>query len=123
MITIWAAAIVLFLVLEAVTVDRLVTPYVPPEDAGELDPDGDNGLSKAGRNLLRCVNLYARHFRNYRNRIGEVVELKGDRMVSMQLTEDLSMDILFGEPALYPRQKAVYDAAFRGVWDDYDLIH
>ena len=110
-------------VLQAARVDRLLTPYVPPENAGDLDPDGDNGLSKAGRNLLRCVNLYAGHFRRYRDRIGEVVELKGDRMVSMKLTEDLSMDILFGEPALYPRQKEVYDAAFRGVRDDYDLIH
>ena len=110
-------------VLEAAAVDCMLTAYVPPEDAGDLDPDGDNGLSKAGRNLLRCVNLYAGHFRKYRDRIGEVVELKGDRMISMQLTDALSMDILFGEPALYPRQKEVYDAAFRGVRDDYDLTH
>ena len=94
-------------VLEAASVDRLLTPYVPPEDAQDLEPDGDNGLSKAGRNLLRCVNLYAKHFTRYRDRVGEVVELKGDRMVKLSLTEDLSMDILFGEPALYPRQKEV----------------
>ena len=110
-------------VLEAAFVDRLLTTYVPPADAGDLDPDGDNGLSKAGRNLLRCVNMYARPLREQRHRIGEIVELKGDRMETLQLTENLSMDILFGEPALYPRQKEVYDAAFRGVRDDYDLIH
>jgi beta-lactamase superfamily II metal-dependent hydrolase len=110
-------------VLEAVTVGRLLTSYVPPENAQDLEPDGENGLSKAGRNLLRCVNMYAKHFIRYRDRIGEVVELKGDRTVKLSLTEDLSMDILFGEPALYPRQKAVYDAAFHGVRDDYDLIH
>ena len=33
------------------------------------------------------------------------------------------MDILCGEPALYPRQKTVYDAAFRGERNGYDLIH
>ena len=35
-------------VLEAVTVGELLTPYAPPADAGPLDPDGDNGLPKAG---------------------------------------------------------------------------
>ena len=35
--------------------------------------------------------------------------------VSPGLTDDLTHGpILFGEPALYPRQRAVYDAAFRG---------
>lgn len=110
-------------VLEAAKVDRLLTTYVPPVDAGDLEPDGDNGLCKAARNLLRCVNMYAWPLREQRDRIGEIVELKGARMETLQLTENLSMDILFGEPALYPRQKEVYDAAFRGVRDDYDLIH
>ena len=38
------------------------------------------------------------------------------------LTPELTMDILFGEPALYPRQKELCDAAFRGERDGYDLI-
>ena len=33
------------------------------------------------------------------------------------------MDILFGEPALYPRQRQVFDAAFQGQRNAYDLIH
>ena len=33
------------------------------------------------------------------------------------------MDIVCGEPALYPRQKEVYDAAFRGERDRYALMH
>lgn len=110
-------------VLEAVTVDRLVTTYLPPADSGELEPDGDNGLPKAARNLLRCLDLYARPLREHPGRVREVVELSGDRQETLQLTEELSMDILFGEPALYPRQKAVYDAAFRGERNGYDLIH
>jgi len=110
-------------VLEAVTVDRLLTPYLPPEDGGELDPDGDNGLPKAARNLLRCVDFYARPLRERGDRIRERVELSGDRTVTLQLTEELSMDILFGEPALYPRQKQVFDAAFQGERNGYDLIH
>lgn len=44
-------------------------------------------------------------------------------MECLRLTDDLTMDILFGEPALYPRQRAVYDAAFRGERNGYDLIH
>ena len=110
-------------VLDAVTVDQFLTPYVPPADGADLEPDGDNGLPKAARNALRCVNLYATALRAYPHKIGEMVELDGQREVNLQLTEDLRMEILFGEPALYPRQKEVYDAAFAGVRDGYDLIH
>lgn len=84
-------------------------PPIPPSD-----PDGDNGLPKAARNVLRCMDLYAGPLRRYGDRIGRIKELPGDRMECLRLTDDLTMDILFGEPALYPRQRAVYDAAFRG---------
>ena len=53
-------------VLEAVTVGELLTPYAPPADAGPLDPDGDNGLPKAARNVLRCMDLYAGPLGRYR---------------------------------------------------------
>lgn len=109
-------------VLEAARVDRLITPYIPPADAGDLDPDGENGLPKAARNLLRCVNMYAKPLREQRDRIGEIVEYPGNRIETLKLTENLTMDILFGEPALYPRQKEVFDAAFRGERNGYDLI-
>ena len=46
-------------VLEAAAVDKLVSTYVPPEGHGPLDPDGDNGLPGAARNLLRCLDIYA----------------------------------------------------------------
>ena len=110
-------------VLEAVTVGELLTPYAPPADSGPLDPDGDNGLPKAARNVLRCMDLYAGPLRKYGDRIEHIAELPGNRMEHLRLTEDLSMDILFGEPALYPRQRAVYDAAFQGERNGYDLIH
>ena len=110
-------------VLDAVTVDRLLTPYAPPADALALDPDGDNGLPKAARNLLRCVDMYVQPLRHQGDRIREIVEFPGDRMETLHLTEDLTMDVLFGEPALYPRQKAIYDAAYRGERNGYDLIH
>ena len=110
-------------VLEAVTVDRLMTPYLPPAQAESLDPDGDNGLPRAARNLLRCADLYALPIRDHRSRIEELVELPGDRGITLQLTEELRMDILFGEPALYPRQRQVLDAAYRGERNGYDLIH
>ena len=110
-------------VLETVTVGELLTPYAPPADSGPLDPDGDNGLPKAARNVLRCMDLYAGPLRRYGDRIGRIKELPGDRVECLRLTDDLTMDILFGEPALYPRQRAVYDAAFRGERTGYDLIH
>lgn len=110
-------------VLQAVKVDRLLTTYVPPEDNGPLEPDGDNGLPKAARNALRCLDIYATALRENPGRIKEIVELDGRQNVQLQLTEELTMQILFSEPALYRRQKELYDAAFRGERNAYDLIH
>jgi beta-lactamase superfamily II metal-dependent hydrolase len=110
-------------VLEAVTVDRLLTTYVPPKDGGDLEPDKDMQFPKAARNLLRCVNLYASALYDHPDQVRELVEQPGDRMETYQLTDQLSMDVLFGEPSLYPRQKAVYDAAFQGERNAYDLLH
>lgn len=109
-------------VLEAVTVDRLVSAYVPPEGHGPLDPDGDNGLPKAARNLLRCLDIYASALRDHPGRVREFVEVPGDKVETLQLTENLTMEILPGEPSLYPRQRAVFDAAFRGERNRYDLM-
>lgn len=110
-------------VLEAVTVDRLLTPYIPPKDISDLDPDGENELPKAARNLLRCMELYARPLSQYGSHIRKCEELAGDGLITMQLTDALRMDILFGEPALYSRQRDVLNAAFRGERNGYDLIH
>ena len=109
-------------VLEAVTVDRLLTPYLPPENAPSLNPDGDNGLGKAARNLLRCMDLYAQALARHPGAVRQKEELSGQRTESLRLTEGLSMDILFTEPSLYPRQKAVFDAAYRGERNNYDLV-
>ena len=109
-------------VLEAVEVDQMLTTYVPTEGHGPLDPDGDNGLPGAARNLLRCLDISAAALREHPGRVGEFVELPGEWVETLQLTEELTMDILPGEPALYPRQKAVYDAAFRGERNRYDLM-
>ena len=110
-------------VLRAVTVGELITPYIPPAGAPPLDPDGENGLPRAARNVLRCMDLYAQPLVRHQDRICRMTELPGDHLERRQLTADLAMDILFGEPALYPRQKAVYDAAFRGERNGYDLVH
>ena len=110
-------------VLEAVTVDELITTYIPPENSAPLEPDAANGLVKAARNQLRCLDMYARALREHPGCIKKMTQLPGDRLETMQLTADLKMDILSGEPALYPRQKAIYDAAFDGERNEYDLIH
>ena len=109
-------------VLEAVEVDQMLTTYVPTEGHGPLDPDGDNGLPGAARNLLRCLDIYAAALREHPGRVGEFVELPGEWVETLQLTEELTMDILPGEPSLYPRQREVYDAAFRGERNRHDLM-
>lgn len=109
-------------VLEAVTVGKLLTTYLPPVGAA-LEPDADPDFPKAARNLMRCLEFYAAGLREHPDRVETMELLPGDREVQMQLTEELRMDILFGEPAFYPRQKAVYDAAFAGERNAYDLIH
>jgi len=110
-------------VLEAATVDRLMASYIPPADAGDLHPEDERDLPKAARNALLCADMYARPLREQRDRIGELIELPGTKTETLHLTDALSMDILFTEPALYPRQKEVLDAAFYGRRDAYDLIH
>ena len=100
-------------VLEAAEVDKLVSTYVPPEG---------NGLPGAARNLLRCLDIYASALRDHPGRVKEFAEVSGDRPETLRLTEELTMDILPGEPSLYPRQRAVFDAAFRGERNRYDLM-
>jgi len=109
-------------VLDAVSVDRLLAAYIPPENSAPLDPDGDNGLPKAARNVLRCVDFYAQALREHPGKVRELVQIDGDRMECLQLTEELSMVILCGEPALYPRQRQLFDAAFQGERSGYDLV-
>lgn len=109
--------------LDHVTVDELAAPYIPPLCPAPLDPDGDNGLPKAARNVLRCVEMYARALADHPGRVGHCTELSGRRTECWQLTPQLRMDILFGEPALYPRQRSLYDAAFAGARDGYGLVH
>ena len=69
------------------------------------------------------MDFFALPLAAYGDRIRERVELSGRQMETLRLTEDLTMDILFGEPALYPRQKEVFDSAYRGERNGYDLIH
>ncbi len=110
-------------VLESVAAEELLATYVPPADAGLLEPDGDNGLPKAARNAVRCLELYAGALRENPGRVERMTELPGTRMERFQLTDSLTMDVLFGEAALYRRQREVYDALFRGERNSYDLLH
>lgn len=109
-------------VLDRVTVGELLATYVPPAGTGPLEPDGDNGLPKAARNAVRCLDLYVQALRDHPGRVRRLTELPGDRMERLQLTDQLSMDILFGDAGLYRRQKEVYDAVCRGERNGYDLI-
>ncbi len=110
-------------VLEAVTVGEMMATYFPPEDAPRLFPYEDMTFPKAGRSLINCLELYAGAFRANPGRVEKKTLLPGDAQVTLHLTDDLKMDILFGEPALYPRQRAVYDAVYAGERNAYDLLH
>ena len=110
-------------VLEACTVGTLYTTYLPPTGAEPLEPDADMAFPRAARNLLRCLELYASALREHPGRIEKVRILPGDREETITLSEELRMELLFGEPALYPRQKEVYDGAFWGERNAYALIH
>lgn len=107
-------------VLEAVAVEELVSTYLPPSDSEPLKCDAD--LPKAACNLIHCVDLYATALREHPDRIAHCTRLLGDCVEKRQLTEALSMDILAGEPALYPRQKEVYDSMFRGEQNRHALM-
>lgn len=109
-------------VLDAARVGTFVTTYLPPPNAPELEPDEDNGLPKAARNALRCVQLYTKALQSHSGRIERFCCIPGTETVTLQLTPELKMDILCGEPALYRRQREVYDAAYAGERNGYDLI-
>lgn len=110
-------------VLDAVTVDELVCTYLPPKDALMLTPNSYVDLPKAARNFLLCMELYRRALSDHPSRIARISVLSGDRQESRSLTDALHLEIVCGEPALYPRQKAVCDAAFHGELNRYDLMH
>lgn len=110
-------------VLDAVTVDRLVTTYVPPDGHGDLRPDADNGLNSTSRNVLRCMNFYASALRTHPRAVRDFVELSGTRTETFQLTDELSMEVYCAEAGLYRDQKQIFDDAFRGVRDRYTLMH
>ena len=110
-------------VLDAVTVGNFVTTYLPPENAPDLDPfRPDPNMPKAAKNALFCIQLYTQALQSHPGRIENFTLIPGTETVSFQLTPELSMDILCGEPALYRRQKEVYDAAYAGERNGYDLV-
>ena len=86
-------------VLDAVTIDRFYTTYLPPENAPELEA-----------------------LQSHPGRIKQFELVPGTETISLQLTPDLKMDILCGEPALYRRQKEIYDAACNGERNGYELV-
>ena len=110
-------------VLDAVTVDQFYTTYLPPDNAPDLEPfRPDSDLPKAAKNALFCIQLYTRALQSHPGRIGRFEVVPGTETVSLQLTPELKMDILCGEPALYRRQKEIYDAAYAGERNGYDLV-
>ena len=108
-------------VLQAVEVKEVMATYFPPE--GNHPVVIPQTMAKAARNVLLCLELYAGALRRHSCRVERRRELPGRRAERFALTDQLEMEVLFGEPALYPRQREVYDSAFAGTAEEYDLIH
>ena len=79
-------------------------------------------MPKAARNALLCLRIYTEALQSHPGRIKQFELVPGTETISLQLTPDLKMDILCGEPALYRRQKEIYDAAFNGERNGYELV-
>lgn len=113
-------------VLETVSVGELLTTYLPPEDLldTDLQPDDETtDLPRPARNLLRCLNIYLAALRTPGARIDKKTVLAGDRTLSYQLTDQLTMEVGFGEKCLYPRQREIFDNTIAGERNRYDLMH
>jgi len=106
-------------VLEAVHVKELAATYFPPEGARV---GIGAGLPKTARNALKCLDLYTRALTEHPGSVDRHTELTGERTVSLRLTEELRMEILFGDVSMYRRQKELYDRALAGDQDPYELI-
>lgn len=112
-------------VLDAVSVNKLITTYMPPADLDfpDLDPDGDNNLPRTPRNVLRNLNFFAGALRNHPGRVKEFLELTGNnKRLNFKLTDELYMDMDFAEEMLYQAQKRVFDDAFHGIRDSSALM-
>ncbi len=106
-------------VLKSVRVRELAATYIPPAGAEVvIDPE----LPRTAKNALRCLDIYTRALNENPGRVERFTELTGERTVSLQLTEDLSMELLFGDVSMYRRQKEIYDRAFARDTDAYELI-
>ena len=110
-------------VLEAASVGKLVCTYVPPADGCAPEPDLDSAFPHQARNLLRCLRIYSDALRDHPGRVRESVVLSGDRQERFASTDSLSMDVYCADSGLYASQKRVFDAAFRGERNGYDLTH
>lgn len=109
-------------VLEQASVDELMGTYFPPKNAPDLDPEGDNDLPKVGRNVLRWLNVLAQGLNQWGHRVQTYTTIQGDILIHRDLGGALSMEILPGEPGIYPRQTALYQEIFAGVRNRYDLM-
>ena len=110
-------------VLDTADVEQLATTYVPPAGYPSLHPDADNELPTAARNVLRCMDFFTSALREHPGKVHGFLEWRGDHTESLALTEELSMDVYFTGRGVYEDQRRIFDAAFRGERNRYDLMH
>lgn len=111
-------------VLGRVEVGELLCTWLPPRSLRDLPlrPE-DNELPRPAQNLIRCLDIFLAALETPGARIRRETVLPGDRTVIRRLTEELTLTVDFGDPFLYLRQKAVYDAVLAGKRDRYELLH
>jgi beta-lactamase superfamily II metal-dependent hydrolase len=111
-------------VLRAASVGELVSTYLPPADRRcEVFEPLEADLPKAAQHLLLSVNLLSAALTQPQAAVARETVLTGEFPVRRQLTEELSLEIFFGEPALYRRQQEVYGEVMAGRQDRYAMLH
>lgn len=111
-------------VVRAVRVGELMSTYLPSGEQRNRELIArDEELPKAARNILLSANMLSRALTQKEVRVERETLLPGDAPVRRALTEDLSMEVDFGEPTLYARQREIYEGLYAGREDRYALLH
>jgi beta-lactamase superfamily II metal-dependent hydrolase len=111
-------------VLDRVHVKEIMASYFPPEGTECALPDPEkSGLPKPGKTILICLGLLWEALEAHKDDGIRKTLLTGDRNILLKPTEDLSVCIMFGEPALYREQKKIYDRIYAGETNRYEMLH
>ncbi len=106
-------------ILNLIPVTSLSALYLPPEDAGYVEPDYFN--SDKPRNGLRLMlNLFRETLQTAAEKGCRQEEIPEEKI---RLTDKLSMNVYLPRQEITERQKEVFDDLYRGKAVDPDLLY